>query len=335
MDRSVVVHPTQRVETVKASSRFTSLYRLVVLFVALLSVVGCSQDERDLFAPHDPFPPLHVFPAWVDDDVLVFENAGAVEAGPGWAHIDPDLVGIVMVNAENRESDMIINGGIFPTTNRHVLRVAALQGLSGSILVATGTDIVALSEDSVWTARSYLTMNSRGDIYAWRSFGPEHEVGIWTWDTQSGDYAFVGAGSYPVWKPGEDTLLYREASRETEDAITRLVEFDYATGDRTVVRTFPREYGCRHLDYSPDGRRIAYFRLSLNGDDGLCVWDVEEETETRCNGHLGDGLSWGYRGIVYSNACTSVDDGGCGVLWIWNEETGESEQFTSRYEFVE
>jgi WD40 repeat protein len=296
-----------------------------------LGVEGCS-DEQSLIDPGgEPYPIAHRRVAWVSEDVLAFENSGAIEMGPGWARIDPELAGVIVWDCQSGDWDVAIPGGVGPSAAEAAGQVVALLGYGGDLVSYSESQVVIVPESLTWEGRYWLALSRDARAVAWRSYGSDHEVGVWVLDISEGNYTYLGDGIALAFSPTSDRLLYQP---RTPGAPASLVLYDLGSAEHDTLFTFPENEGCTHAVFSPDGSRLAYFLTSTdNSRWGLYIRDISTGEQRQYVHARGLGLDWGPRGIVYSNGCTSSDPG-CGVLWLLDPESGIATRLTSRLQFV-
>ena len=317
------------------SSCPSRVVRRVTLAAALLSVVlmsGCSDSESIIDPPADPFPVLHLNPVWVSANELAFEDIGARDAGPGWWRVDEARAGVVIFNFASNQHALAIPHGSEPSASTQTGELVAQLSMDGSLIAYADSQRALIPEARIWTQRVHLALSTSSRYLAWRSFGNDAEVGIWIFERDTGICTYVGAGSFPIWNPIADRLMYRSRSL---DGNICLVEYDCASAARDTVFEFGPNEGSESITYSPSGTSLAFFRVSAIGEDiGLCIVDMTTKTLRQVIGTWGDGIAWGARGIAYSDGCGDSNDPGCGVLWLLDPITGTTNQITHRYEFT-
>lgn len=284
--------------------------------------IGGVIDER--------FPTQHTFPAWADASAIYLVNTGAIRVDGGTA-TDEELRGIIRYDLLSREGRMVVLDGEYPALSRQGQIFAALRGGGdGAIVIGTDSTYYEVGESETWSNREDLTISYNGRLLAWCSRGSEHSPGIWTMEVDSGIYRYLGPGFYCRWSPSAEKLVYRAS-----DVRTRLIEYEYETGERDTLIDFPTERSGTHFSYAPNGEDMAYFCRSIDEfSGGVYLWDRETGLERHISHHLGYGLDWGIGGIIYANSCEDEADPGCGVIWHVDPVSGESRQLTERYQFT-
>lgn len=301
-----------------------------ILFGVLVMSCGCDADMSSLRIPNDPIPLVHDHPSWIGEDRIAFQSIGAIRVECGGIQIDDSAAGVVVMTLDG-ECKLAVPQGQTPAASSRLGQGICLIGsLAGPMVSFTSSDEDTVLEDAAWLRRSDLALSDNGVWAAWRCCWEDHTVGVWVYRFDLGQSQFVGQGGFPTWKPGSEVLLYRGGEWRP-----CLIEYTASSGQRDTIRTFSEDYSSLEMCYSPDGEKIAYDRFGLTaGQSGLCIYDRVTGSEQLVNHRRATGLSWGPGGIVYTNGCGDCEDDGCGVLWIYDPESGSDRQLTTRLQAV-
>jgi len=308
--------------------KFNNLLSIVVL----LAVCSSCANETTKPVPFDPTPSVHRYPTWISEGVVGFQNTGAVSVGPGWLSINSENRGIVGFSLDTQDYEMLISNGIWPNSNLKGSKVVAhLIDPRGPVAIFQPEGSRLLKETKNWSRRSGVKINHDGTLFAWRSFGPDQEIGVWVYSEPTSEYTFLGQEAFISWHPFENTLIYRSFSDIGQLAI---IENHLESGIIDTLLTFPSNFGSEEMSYSPDGEKIAFLGRGRTSDlKGIYTFEIGSKSYKKVISHWGLGLSWGPRGIVYNNDCGELEDPTCGVLWLLDPETGKSRPITERFQF--
>lgn len=273
---------------------------------------------------------MHVFPSWVGDSLVAFEDKGVTAIHDNSVEIDPDRAGVIVYNLVSRQHHLVLPHASYPGASRDGDVIVAVAG--HNLVAYVDSTISEIDEVEQWTNRSSIAVDDTGQLLAWRSSGADHAVGVWTFDRHSLQYRFLGRGADPDWKPGQDVVLYRASDGA---GTTCLVEYRLGTAHYDTLYRFPATFSGRHFSYSPNGDKVAFFRISTEAaEQGLCTLDITAGEIEQHNGNLGVGLDWNDDGIIYTNGCYEIDNEGCGVLWLLDLDTGQEIQVSDRMQFT-
>jgi hypothetical protein len=303
-------------------------------FGALAVFGACGEPSSPVpIAYDDPVPIVHRSPTWIGADVLVLEDRGALDVGPGWLDVDLRQAGIVLWNVSTDSFDLLVPGAVRPRAKPSGGGFVYLTSDSFGAVGLWARDGSTLANDpTVWRKRSSVCVNDSLSLAAWRSFDGEHEIGIWVQWLASAQTTFVGEGSDCSWVPASNRLLYCERPYGKPPV---LIVYDCDTGLREILWQLPEGLGGWAFALSPGCSEVAFYGSSLErAKSGLYVFDRESNSLRQWNERIGGNLTWGVRGIVYEAECDAEGYADCGVLWICNPDTGIDAPLTRRFQFV-
>lgn len=303
------------------------------LMTCIVAAGGCTDSSQPALISYiDPVPAVQSGASWADSSVVVLEDRGAIAVGPGWLSIDPQLAGVVLLDLDDSNHQLIVPGGIFPHANMATHCVVALSRyVSGSVVLWRNGVTTTLEEPLAWEHRSHLCINDDGTMLAWRSFGTDHHSGIWIYLLDTRLYRYIGQGQDPQWQHGSNNLIYHRFGGSVHPG---LVEYGCDSGAEREIWPFPEDLGGRDFSLSPDGTRMCFMGVSLQSSKcGLYVINLEDLSTSQINQRFGDGTSWGPRGILYGSSCSIEDTGDCGVIWLFDPKTGTDAPLTHRFQF--
>jgi Tol biopolymer transport system component len=299
----------------------------------LVAVLGCGGDDGSRLVPPTPVFPTHQeCPSWSPQGEIAYRDNGiiCVRENSGY-YVDPNLVGIWVLNASTGERHRLIPFGDTPKWSRDGGRLAFSYGRSIHIVRRDGTERASITAND-WNF--FPCWSPDGGRIAWeRSLGDSAGIWIANADGTSAHRVLAAGSGYPDWHPTADRLLFVVAEDSSGVLVERLTEFNLTDRSRRLVLRIEDGYAMRP-SYSPDGSRIAVgYRPA--GTDLSRVWVVNVDGTGFHPITQGPGTdpSWNSEGtrVVFSRVDWTVDRADEGVLWTVDLATGEETQLLDRW----
>jgi Tol biopolymer transport system component len=308
----------------------TPLFCVLVIQVLGPLVSGCETATAPATAePGTGFADHHELPSWSPGGQLAYRDNGIIcVKSSGAAQVDPDSLGVWVLDVSSGQSQLITRGGDTP----------AWSPDGTAIALASNQNIYVVDPDGANPRR--LTTDGRNAFPAWSPIGDslvyestqgnaDGHRSIWIvssdGDNQRKVYEF---GRMPDWHPGGNRLVF---IGEHDTLGFGILEYDLS--DHSVRLLVEHEPLMSTPRYSPDGEAIVY-SARTGGDSLPQLWLLREgvKSASRLTLEGGSDPAWSRDGAALAYVRTNPDDSGplSGILWMFSLATAEQHPITSQ-----
>jgi len=310
----------------------------ILVLVVLAANLGCSKDDP---VEPDPIPEKPIYggvylePSWspIDNRILFFNGDpyyndtlfGDLTAGLWFVNSDGSNMQPLLIEY----FDSFYMSSHNPDWSPDGQWIAFSLNFNIYKIKANGDSLIQLTSGVQTTFPSW---SPDGTKIAYDVFYSDVNDGLWVMDSDGGNKSkFTTVGKDPDWASDNVNVICNsfDYNYSGPGFRTFIYKVNVLTGDTIRLATINGDV--RHIQYSPDGNKIAYDYMTTERLPVICVMnsDGTNQTSLMTGSDLfvecGESPTWSPDGtqIVYGNCSTKY-----GKLWIMNSDGSGKYQLT-------
>jgi Tol biopolymer transport system component len=289
---------------------------LLAITSLLLLSLSCADDT---FSPRDPTPILpHIDtePAWGGNGQIAFYHHGVtwVDYEHGGGTVDPDSVGIWLMEEHGSDKQMILKNATLPDWSPDNQWLAVVVDSQVWKVRVNGDSLMQVTREST---NFYPSWSPDGQWIASSTVlcpGDSTTCGVRITSSDGSDsYWLTSPASEPDWNPNGESIIFAGVI----DSRRSVVSYDLDRKTMTMIVDLSGRRGRIRPKYSPDGETIAFgrdYQIWLVNSDGTHLRQLTPHNNVGTFSWSPDGSQ-----LVYAR-----QDG----LWIINADGTNAHQIT-------